>query len=585
MLITLENITKYHNEKCILKNISLTLEEKEKVALVGLNGAGKSTLLKILAGVESYDEGKKIMKKDLRLSYLPQNPVFDEQLTIFETLKQQACAEEYEMKSILTRLGFDDLNQKIAILSGGQRKRVALALALLKPCDCLILDEPTNHLDNEMVAWLENYLLKMNAGLLMVTHDRYFLDRITHKIIEIDQGNLYVVEGNYSQFIQNKIQREENNIQSEKKRKNLLRKELEWIRAGVQARGTKSKSRIDRFNALNEIENMPIKTQLQLDTTSLRLGKKIMEIENLGKSYDDRVLFKNFTYHVKHHDRIGILGHNGCGKSTLMNILANLEPATTGQVIWGDTVQLGYYRQNDEDLNKEDRVIDCIQSDKNVIETKEGSFSASAMLERFLFPSSMHYIPVSRLSGGERKRLYLLKVLMKQPNVLFLDEVTNDLDIQTLQILEDYLDSFEGVVFVVSHDRYFLDRVCDSLFVFEEDQTISNRIGGYSEYIECASMKSVKNEKKEKAVAVRSVTMTTKEKQELEQMESLLDSLQAKMDELDHFMNQCEDFKKIEEYANERNQIEHEIESKMERWIELSEKKAQIDEIMKRKKN
>ena len=373
-------------------------------------------------------------------------------------------------------------------------------------------------------------------------------------------------------------------LASERKRKNLLRKELEWIRAGVQARGTKSKDRIARFEALNAVEDIAAKQNLQLDTLSSRLGKKIMEIEHLSKRYGDHLLFENFSYHVKHHDRIGILGHNGCGKTTLMNVLAGLIEPDSGQVILGDTVKIGYYRQNDEDLDLNERVIDCIRLENNEIKTQEGTFNAAMMLERFLFPSSMHYTPINRLSGGERKRLYLLKVLMNQPNVLFLDEPTNDLDIQTLQVLEDYLDSFEGVVFVVSHDRYFLDRVCDSLFIFEENKTITQMIGGYSQYIELAGMNQAPKEKKEKMVIESSVSMSTKEKQELAKMDEVLEQLQNQIDAIDEEMKDCTDFKRIQELSNQREALEKEMEIKMERWIELSEKKAQVDEIMKRKK-
>lgn len=334
---------------------------------------------------------------------------------------------------------------------------------------------------------------------------------------------------------------------------------------------------------MNAQEDVVLQKSLQIDTLSSRLGKKIMEIENLSKRYGEKVLFEHFSYHVKHQDRIGILGHNGCGKSTLMNILAGLIEPTGGSVVIGDTVNIGYYRQNDEDLNLNDRVIDCIQSDQNEIQTTEGTYTASMMLERFLFPSSMHYTPVGRLSGGERKRLYLLKVLMKQPNVLFLDEPTNDLDIQTLQILEDYLDSFEGVVFVVSHDRYFLDRVCDSLFVFENTH-IQQMIGGYSEYVELAGMTAPK-EKKEKTISTPTLSMSSKEKQELATMEDVLDALQKQLEEIDEQLNECSDFKQIEVLSNNREQINQAIEDKMERWIELSEKKASVDEVMKRKKN
>lgn len=588
MLITIEHCRKYHNEKCILQDASFSISEGDKVALIGINGMGKTTFLKMTAGIEPMDEGNIIKKYGLRMGYLPQNPRFDEDDTIYaHILKANQDAihpvEEYECKAVLTQLGLNDFNQKISALSGGQKKRVALAQALLLPCDLLILDEPTNHLDNDMIAWLEKYLIKMKTALLMVTHDRYFLERITNRILEIDRGNLYAYEGNYTQFLELKQQREEIALAQDRKRKNILRKELEWIRAGVQARGTKSKERIARFHALNEIQDTQVIGQVSIDTLTSRLGRKTIEAEDLAMGYGDELLFEGFSYNLKRHDRIGILGPNGCGKSTLLNVLAGKAKPLSGQVVIGETVRLGYYEQHDMEADLSKRVIDYIKETSDAIETTDGILTASQMCEKFLFNGTLQYSPISKLSGGERRRLYLCKVLMSQPNILFLDEPTNDLDIQTLQILEDYLDHFDGAVITVSHDRYFLDRVCDQLFVFKNKQIISY-IGGYSSLIEFEEMNK-KTVSKEAIVLKTNVPkMTSKEKQELEKSESRMEEVQMKIDELDALMNGETDFKKIEEISKQRDELNTQLELIMERWMELTEKKQMIEEAIGGKK-
>lgn len=587
MLITIENCRKYHNDKCILEDASFSISEKDKLALIGINGMGKTTFLKMVAGLESMDSGNVIKKSNLVIGYLPQNVEFEEDDTILTyILKANRQAkhpvEEFECKSVLTMLGFKELDTRISVLSGGQKKRVALAKALLIPCDLLILDEPTNHLDNDMISWLEKYLIKMKSALLMVTHDRYFLERITNRILEIDRGNLYTYEGNYTQFLELKQQREEISLAQDRKRKNILRKELEWIRAGVQARGTKSKERIARFHALNSIQDTQVIGNISIDTLTSRLGKKTIEINNLWIGYEDEVLLKDFSYNLKRHDRIGILGANGCGKTTLLNTIAGKLEPLSGSVVIGETVRLGYYEQHDmsDDLNK--RVIDYIKETSDAIETTDGILTASQMCEKFLFNGTLQYSPISKLSGGERRRLYLCKVLMSQPNILFLDEPTNDLDIQTLQILEDYLDNFNGAVITVSHDRYFLDRICDQLFVFRNKQ-IESHIGGYSSYIELEEMNKKVIIKETPVVKTSVVKMTSKEKQELETSESRMEEIQMKIDEIDEKMNHETDFKKIDDYSREREALNEQLEIIMERWMELTEKKQMIEEAINKR--
>lgn len=580
MLISMDSITKYHNVKEIVKEASLTIEEHDKTALIGVNGAGKTTILRIVAGLESY-EGNIVRKNGLRISYLPQDPVFDEQESIlYQVMKVDPKIEEYEAKSILGKLGMHDVDLCIAKLSGGQRKRVALARALLKPCDLLILDEPTNHLDNEMIEWLEKYLKRFSNAIFMVTHDRYFLERVCTKMVEISQGKLYTYEANYSQYLEAKALREEQALANEKKRQNLLRKELAWIRAGVQARGTKSKERIERFHALNAQDKPQLEKSIALDLTTSRLGKKIIELEHISKAYGERVLFRDFSYHFTRHDRIGILGANGCGKTTLLHVMAKQLEPDSGTVVHGETLKLAYFKQGHGDMDGSMKLIDYIQETSNHIETTQRSYTAASMLERFLFPRSMHHTTIERLSGGEKRRLYLLKVLMQAPNVLFLDEPTNDLDIATLQILEDYLDEFNGAVVVVSHDRYFLDRICDKLFVFQNGNIV-HHIGGYSSFIQIASQTVETTPKSTQPKAAVLMKMTTKEKQELAGMETAMDQVQKCIDAIDQDMEKyADDFQKLQELSIQREAKEKQLEEMMERWLQLSDKKARIDAML-----
>lgn len=584
MLLTMEHLTKHQNIKRIVEDVNLTIEEHDKIALIGVNGAGKTTILRIIAQEETYEAGNIIRKNGLRISYLPQDPIFHEDKDILhQILSMDKEIQEYEAKSILGKLGIQDVTQCVNECSGGQRKRVALARALLKPCDLLILDEPTNHLDNDMIEWLETYLIRFNRALLMVTHDRYFLERICHKIVEIDQGNLFTYDANYSAFLELKAQREEIAHANEKKRQNILRKELAWMRAGVQARGTKSKERIDRFHKLNDRDRYEDNKNVTLDTITSRLGRKTIGIENIAKSYEPHVLFQAFSYQMTRTDRIGILGPNGCGKTTLLHILAKeLEP-DTGSVIHGETVRIAYFKQGYEDMDMSEKVIDYIQDTSNEIITAEGVYSASQMLERFLFEKNVQFTPIGRLSGGERRRLYLLKVLMSAPNILFLDEPTNDLDIQTLQILEDYLDEFNGSIIVVSHDRYFLDRICDKLFVFQH-QTIKQFIGGYSAYMELGSEKIETNNNTKKVTSNQTIErMSTKEKQELAHMEENLERVQEDMDAIDKEMElYAIDFLKLQELSEKRAKLEHQMEEMMERWMMLSEKQQSIEDAKKK---
>ena len=576
MLVSVEHLTKYQNVKKIVEDVKFAIEDKDKIALIGKNGCGKSTLISMITRQQNSDQGTWFFKKDLKISCLSQDPVFSEQQSaLYQVLSTSEDVKDYEAKAILTKLGISDYDQNISVMSGGQRKRVALAQALLKPCDLLILDEPTNHLDYEMINYLEAYLKKWNKALLLVTHDRYFLERICDKIIEMDRGKLYTYEANYSLYLQMKEEREQIALAQNQKRANILRKELAWMRAGVQARGTKSRDRINRFYALSAEENYQVEDQLSLNLVSSRLGKKVIEWEDITKSFGDEPLFSNFSYVLKRLDRIGILGENGCGKSTLLKCLAKELPLDQGSVVHGETVKIGYFHQGHEEMDEAQRVIDYIRETSNAIETSEGTFSATQMLERFLFDSKSMYQPIGSLSGGEKRRLYLLKILMQAPNILFLDEPTNDLDLATLQILEDYLDDFPGAILCVSHDRYFLDRVCDSLFVFEQGN-INHSIGGYSAYIE--AREQIEKVKEVKVVRQRTtLRMSSAEKRELESMESKTEALSMEIEELMEEINTCEDFKKMGELSDLRDQKEAELEALFIRWEELQEKFNEIE--------
>lgn len=577
MLITASHITKYNNLKCIVDDVSFTINEQDKVALIGINGTGKSTLLKMIANREDY-QGEILRKKDIRMSYLPQNPDFQDDFTVIQQVYEYVEKEvpDYEVKAILNKFGIQNYQQKIKELSGGQQKRIALAITLLKPCDLLLLDEPTNHLDNEMIEYLEKYLIKFNKAIFMVTHDRYFLERITNKIIELDHSKIFEYEANYSRFLELKAQREEVELASERKRKLFLKKELEWVRAGVQARSTKSKDRLQRFEQLSQQSDLQKTENVEMVSVASRLGKKTIEIDEVSMSYD-QLLFQPFSYHVKRNDRIGILGKNGCGKSTLLNIIAGFIEPTSGQVIIGDTVKIGYFKQGHGDMDNHLRVIDYIKETANILNTSDGQLTAKQMCEKFLFDSSMQYTPIDRLSGGEKRRLYLLKILMEAPNVLLLDEPTNDLDIMTLQILEDYLDSFNGIVITVSHDRYFLDRICDGLFVFK-DKMITYHNGGYSEMIEISdTVSKVKSEagKQYKEQKNKKVKLSYKEKQELETLENLIPTLEQRIQDIDESMNGITDFNAIQTFTKQREELSLQLEESEMRWMELLEKQEQ----------
>ena len=516
MLLSAENVTKSYSEKLLLNGISLYIVEGDKIGVIGVNGTGKSTLLKIIAQLEEPDDGTISKKIGVRVEYLPQNPVWDEGLSIIEHVFMGAASEfkdvkEYEAKAILSKLGITEFEKPVSELSGGQRKRVAIASALIRPCEILVLDEPTNHLDNEMVIWLENHLIKYSGAIVMVTHDRYFLERVTNKIIEIDNGNLYNYEANYSKYLELKALREDIELGTERKNRSLLKKELEWIQRGARARGTKSKERITRFENLSEKVNCVETTEkLAINSMSTRLGKKTVEISGVSKSFDGLPLINNFDHIISRNARIGIVGKNGCGKSTLLNIISgNLQP-DSGTVVFGETVKLGYFTQNSEEMDLSVRVIDYIKNISGEIETVNGFLTASQMLERFLFSADLQWNNISKLSGGERRRLYLLSIIMEAPNILLLDEPTNDLDIQTLTILEEYLEGFNGAVIAVSHDRFFLDKVVDTIFEFQGKGKIQKCLGDYSDYL--AGIKEEQPQKKTADLKAKPVRKTNVDK-------------------------------------------------------------------------
>ncbi len=486
-LLTVENMSKSYTERLLFDNVTFGINEGEKIGIIGINGTGKSTLLRMIAGFEEPDSGAVIRGKKVRIGYLPQTPVFDDTLTILQNVVlNQKAEEEYrnlegEAKAMLQKLGIADVDASPEKLSGGQKKRASLVRALLTPAEILILDEPTNHLDHEMVEWLEDYLMKYRGAFIMVTHDRYFLDKVTNKIIEIDKGNIYSYQANYSKFLELKAEREEMALATERKAKSLFRMELEWMQRGARARSTKQKAHIQRFEELRDRQVIEADGKVEINALSSRMGKKTIELNNISKGFGERQLIQDFTYILLPGDRIGIIGANGCGKSTLLNILTGMLEPDSGTIETGTTIKLGYFSQENEYMDEKLRVIDYIKETAEYIQTSEGTVIASGMCEKFLFTSSMQYTQIAKLSGGEKRRLYLLKVLMEAPNVLILDEPTNDLDIQTLTILEDYLESFPGIVVTVSHDRYFLDKIATRIFSFEAG-TIRQYEGNFTDY-------------------------------------------------------------------------------------------------------
>ena len=594
-IINIEHISKVFGEKQVFDDISCGIHQGDKIGIIGINGTGKTTLLKIIAGLEEPDQGQVIFQKGLRVTYLPQSPKFPEHATVLSYVADGAdgadWGRESEAKNALNRLGITDHHEEIDHLSGGQKKRVALARTLVNPADVLILDEPTNHIDNEMAVWLEEYLNQWKGAIIMVTHDRYFLDRVTNKILEIDHGKLYSYTANYSQFLELKAQREEMELASERKRQSVLRMELEWAKRGCRARTTKQRARLERLEALKNGKAPVRDAEVEMDSVETRMGKKTIELHHISKSYGQKKLIDDFEYIVLKNQRLGIIGPNGCGKSTLMKIITGKEEPDQGTVEIGDTVKIGYFAQEVTEMDENQRVIDYIKDVAEYVPTKDGRITASQMLERFLFTPAMQYTPIGKLSGGERRRLYLLKVLMDAPNVLILDEPTNDLDIPTLTILEDYLDSFLGIVITVSHDRYFLDNIADRIFAFEAGGKLVQYEGGYTDYLEAKERKNgtVVRESEESAKkkadrknwkkdAPEKLKFTYKEQKEYETIDDEIASLEQKIEELDERMMQyATNSAKLSEITEQKEAAEATLEEKMERWVYLNDLAERIE--------
>ncbi len=583
MLLSAEHISKNYGTKQLLTDASLFLNTGEKAGIIGTNGTGKSTLLKIITGIEQPDEGSVSFDPNVCFSFLPQNPEMDDEQTVLEQVfarlpAQYRTLHEYEAKTMLNKLAISDFECKTGILSGGQRKRVALAAALLAPADVLILDEPTNHLDSDMVKWLEQWLIRFSGALIMVTHDRYFLERVTNRIVELSHGKLYSYEANYSKYLELKLQREEIAEASERKRQVVLRREYQWLQRGVRARGTKSRSRIERYEELLEKEAPENDSIAQMVVASSRIGKKIIELEGISKSFDGHVVIQDFSYNLLRDDRIGIVGPNGAGKSTLMNLISGVLPPDTGTVDVSSTIRIGYFTQECRELEREMRVYDCVAEAANEIKTVEGVLSASQMLERFLFPPELQYATVGRLSGGELRRLNLLTILMREPTLLLLDEPTNDLDIATLSVLEEYLAVFPGAVIVVSHDRFFLDRVASSIFEVRSDGKILRYVGNYTDYLE--KRRDIPEEPERKAPktlkprskAPQKLRFSYKEQLEYETIDSEIAALEAQIEacsaEEEAFAT---DYIRLQELMEKQKNLEILLEEKIERWLYLTE--------------
>lgn len=633
-LITIEHLTKSYTERLLFDDTSFSIGDGEKVGLIGINGTGKSTLLKIVAGLEEPDDGSVIRRRNLYIRYLPQIPQFTPGDSVLDSIVRDnrnephfTSREEIEAsaKTILTKLGIYDFDAKVETLSGGQRKRVALTSVLLSTADLLILDEPTNHLDSEMADWLEDYLKKFRGALLMITHDRYFLDSVTNRIVELDKGKLYSYQSNYEGFLKLKAERLDMMAASERKRQSILRTELAWMQRGARARSTKQKAHIQRYEALRDQEAPELTDgQVEMESISSRLGRTTVEIEHLSKAYGDKVLMRDFSYVFLKNDRIGIIGPNGSGKSTLMKMIAGWVKPDSGTIEIGQTVKLGYFSQENEDMDVSLKVIDYIRNVAEYVQTKDGSISASQMLERFLFPSSVQYTTISRLSGGERRRLYLLRILMSAPNVLLLDEPTNDLDIRTLMILEDYLDNFQGIVITVSHDRYFLDRVVRRIFAFEGDGNVVQYEGGFTDYQVAYQRKLAQSgggemsgvsgnrvgsqnvsgnqggnggagassgtgaEGVESGASAKSsqdgrahqkkLKFSYKEQKEWETIEEDIAGLEEAIESLDaQIAMSATDYGKLNQLMTEKAEKEAQLEEKMDRWVYLNDLAEQIE--------
>ena len=594
-LLTAEHITKAYSERALLKDVTLGIQEGEKIGVIGVNGMGKSTLLRILAGVENPDEGTVIRGRNVKTGYLPQTPRFEENDTVLSAVlsgesgeNPEGFTKESEARAMLTRLGLDAFDKPVAELSGGQRKRAALVRVLLDPADFLVLDEPTNHLDSQMSDWLEDYLNRFRGTLLMVTHDRYFLDRVADRILEVDQGKVYSYPGSYHIYVERKEERLDMARASERKRQSILKTELQWLARGARARSTKQKAHIQRIRDLQAVETPAEQSSLELSSLASRLGRKTLELKEISKSYDGRNLIDRFSYIFLKGDRVGFVGKNGCGKTTLLKILTgNLQP-DSGEVEAGQTVKIGYFSQENEYMDESLKAIDYVKEMGEYIETPEGKVTASALMERFLFDGTMQWSRIEKLSGGEKRRLYLLRILMGAPNVLVLDEPTNDLDIQTLTILEDYLDSFQGIVIVVSHDRYFLDRTVRRIFAFEEGGRIRQYEGGWSDYQAARQLEEKeaprkvpekpvpeegeKKQSREGRAHSQKLRFTFKEQREFETIDDEIAALEEKVGELDAAIAEAaSQYTKLEGLMKEKEAAEQALEEKMDRWVYLND--------------
>lgn len=617
-LVTIEHLTKSYTERLLFDDTAFSINEGEKVGLIGINGTGKSTLLKIVAGLEEPDDGSVVRTRNLYIRYLPQIPEFTQGDTVLESIMRDNENETHyssreEMsataKSMLNELGIRDHDARVETLSGGQRKRVALAGVLMSRAELLILDEPTNHLDSAMADWLEDYLKNFRGALLMITHDRYFLDSVVNRIVELDQGKLYGYQGGYEAFLRLKAERLEMAEARSRKRQSILRREIAWIQRGARARSTKQKAHIQRYEELRDQTGPEYDRNVELESIASRLGRTTVEVKDLCKSYGDKVLMKDFTYIFLKSDRVGIIGPNGSGKSTLMKIIAGWVQPDSGTVEIGQTVKMGYFSQENEAMDESLKVIDYIKNAAEYVKTKDGSISASQMLERFLFPSHIQYTAISRLSGGEKRRLYLLRILMEAPNVILLDEPTNDLDIQTLTILEDYLDTFPGIVITVSHDRYFLDRVVNRIFAFEGQGRVIQYEGGFTDYQKSAKAEDSqagnrtdtgealsaggagntpgiqdgnqavqRNNWKDSQNITRKLKLSFKEQRDWETIEEDIAGLEAAVEELEkEIIRSSSNFTRLNELMAEKDAKEKELEEKMERWMYLNELMEQIE--------
>ena len=589
MLLSAEHLSINFGSRQLLDDVNFYLNEGDKVGVIGINGTGKSTFLKVLSGVTEPDGGTISRNPNVQISLLSQNPVMDEDATVLEQVFLHFPAEfralnEYEAKAMLNRLGITDFSQKVGTLSGGQRKRVALAAALIHPADVLILDEPTNHLDSEMVAWLEDWLRRFKGGLVMVTHDRYFLERVVNHITELSRGKLYHYEANYSKYLELREQRQEMAEASERKRQSILRVEREWIMRGCRARTTKSKERIQRYEALLDQDAPETDEAVQMAAASSRLGKKIIELRDVSKAFDGRPIVSHFSYNLLRSDRIGIVGRNGAGKSTLLHLIAGELAPDSGTVEVGATVKIGHFSQEGRELDLQQRVYDFIHDIADEVKTDEGTFSANQMMERFLFPWDLQSVPIGRLSGGERRRLYLLSVLMEAPNVLLLDEPTNDLDVTTLSILEDYLLGFPGPILAVSHDRFFLDKLAESIFEVRGDGEIHRFTGNWTDWQakrraeEAPSPKAEKPKPAAERPRERKLKFTFKEQREFETIDADLAELEAQITACQTEQESCgSDYVKLQELQARQAELEAALEEKTERWVYLNELKEQID--------